>query len=36
MTFGNERGLFKAISAVDQIGADELVKTSTEGGINFF
>src|ERR1700684_3872079 len=36
MTFGDGRGLFKAISAVDQTGADELVKASIEGGINFF
>src|SRR5882757_10067628 len=36
MTFGDGRGLFKAISAVGQSGADELVKTSIEGGINFF
>jgi aryl-alcohol dehydrogenase-like predicted oxidoreductase len=36
MTFGNGRGLFNAISTVDQAGADELVKTSIDGGINFF
>src|SRR5260221_6425324 len=36
MTFGDGRGLFKAISAVDQAGADELVKASIDGGINFF
>ena len=30
------RGIFKAISAVGQAGADELVKTSIDGGINFF
>jgi aryl-alcohol dehydrogenase-like predicted oxidoreductase len=36
MTFGDGRGLFKAISSVGQIGADELVKTSIDGGINFF
>ena len=36
MTFGDGRGLFKVISAVDQTGADELVKTSIDGGINFF
>src|SRR6201981_2054436 len=36
MTFGDSRGLYKAISAVDQAGADELVKTSIDGGINFF
>ena len=36
MTFGDGRGLFKGISTVGQTGADELVKTSIEGGINFF
>ena len=36
MTFGDGRGLFKAISTVDQAGADELVKMSIDGGINFF
>src|SRR6202041_540483 len=36
MTFGDGRGLLKAISTVDQAGADELVKTSIDGGINFF
>jgi aryl-alcohol dehydrogenase-like predicted oxidoreductase len=36
MTFGDGRGLFKALSAVDQAGADELVKTAIDGGINFF
>src|SRR6202030_1788812 len=36
MTFGDGRGLFKAIGAVGQAGADELVKTSMDGGINFF
>src|SRR6202163_2511269 len=36
MTFGEGRGLFNAISAVAQAGADELVKTSIDGGINFF
>src|ERR1700731_2976597 len=35
-TFGDGRGLFKAISTVDQAGADELVKASIDGGINFF
>jgi aryl-alcohol dehydrogenase-like predicted oxidoreductase len=30
MTFGDGRGLFKAISSVGQVGADELVKTSIE------
>src|SRR5580692_7524696 len=36
MTFGDGRGLLKAISAVGQSAADELVKTSIDGGINFF
>src|ERR1700686_2111190 len=36
MTFGDGKGLFKAISAVGQAGADELVKTSIDAGINFF
>src|SRR4030088_2955543 len=36
MTFGDGRGLFRAISSVGQAGADELVKTSIDGGINFF
>jgi aryl-alcohol dehydrogenase-like predicted oxidoreductase len=36
MTFGDGRGLIKGIGAVDQAGADELVKTSIDGGINFF
>jgi Aldo/keto reductase family len=36
MTFGDGRGLFKAISTVGQAAADELVKTSIEGAINFF
>src|SRR4030088_908154 len=36
MTFGDGRGLFKAISVVGQAGADELIKTSIDGGINFF
>jgi aryl-alcohol dehydrogenase-like predicted oxidoreductase len=36
MTFGDGRRLFKAISTVDQAGPDELVKTSIDGGINFF
>src|ERR1700688_3774885 len=35
MTFGDGRGLFKAISTVDQAGADELVKASFDGGTNF-
>src|ERR1700704_1508266 len=36
MTFGDGRGLFKGISAVGQAGADDLVKTSIDGGVNFF
>jgi aryl-alcohol dehydrogenase-like predicted oxidoreductase len=36
MTFGDGGGLFKGISAVDQTGADELVKTAIDDGINFF
>jgi aryl-alcohol dehydrogenase-like predicted oxidoreductase len=36
MTFGDGRGMFKAIGAVGQPAADELVKTSVESGINFF
>jgi len=36
MTFGDGRGMFKAIGAVGQGAADELVKTSIESGINFF
>src|SRR5580658_2726780 len=36
MTFGDGRGIFKAIGAVGQAAADELVKTSIEAGINFF
>jgi Aldo/keto reductase family len=36
MTFGDGRGFFKVIGSVGQVGADELVKASIEGGINFF
>ena len=36
MTFGDGRGMFKAIGAVGQAAADELIKTSIESGINFF
>jgi len=36
MTFGDGRGMFKAIGAVGQAAADELVGTSIESGINFF
>lgn len=36
MTFGDGRGMFKALSSVGQAEADQLVKTSIDGGINFF
>ena len=36
MTFGDGRGMYKAIGAVGQSAADELVGTSIESGINFF
>jgi aryl-alcohol dehydrogenase-like predicted oxidoreductase len=36
MTFSGAKGMWKAIGTVDQAGADELIKTSTEAGINFF
>jgi aryl-alcohol dehydrogenase-like predicted oxidoreductase len=36
MTFGSGSGIYKAIGAVDQAGADELVKASLDEGINFF
>jgi aryl-alcohol dehydrogenase-like predicted oxidoreductase len=36
MTFGDGRGLITGIGAVGQAEADELVKTSIDGGINFF
>jgi aryl-alcohol dehydrogenase-like predicted oxidoreductase len=36
MTFGEGEGVYKFIGAVNQKGADELVKLSIEGGINFF
>src|ERR1700677_2448887 len=36
MTFGDGRGMFKAIGAVGQAAADELIKTTIESGINFF
>src|SRR4029077_8268795 len=36
MTFGDGRGIFKAVGAVGQAEADELIKTSIDGGINFF
>ena len=36
MTFGDGVGVYKAIGAVDQPAADELVKLALESGINFF
>ncbi len=36
MTFGDGSGLFKLIGAVGQAGADEVVRKSVDGGINFF
>lgn len=36
MTFHGGSGFWKAVGTVDQAGADELVKASIDGGINFF
>src|SRR5258705_12885194 len=36
MTFGSGEGIFKVIGAVDQKGADELIKAAFDAGINFF
>jgi aryl-alcohol dehydrogenase-like predicted oxidoreductase len=36
MTFNGGEGFWKAIGTVDQAGADELVKASTDAGINFY
>jgi aryl-alcohol dehydrogenase-like predicted oxidoreductase len=36
MTFGSGEGMFKVIGAVDQKGADELIKAAFDAGINFF
>src|SRR6516225_10254627 len=36
MTFGEGKGIYHSIGAVDQKGADQLVKAAIEGGINFF
>ncbi len=36
MTFGDGRGMFKAIGAQGQAEADSLVRTSLDAGINFF
>src|SRR2546426_1121098 len=36
MTFSGGEGIYRVIGSVDQKGADELVKASIDGGINFF
>jgi aryl-alcohol dehydrogenase-like predicted oxidoreductase len=36
MTFSGGEGFWRAIGAVDQTGADQLIKASIEAGINFF
>src|SRR5712671_893666 len=36
MTFSGGEGFWKAIGTVDQAGADELIRTSIDAGINFF
>lgn len=36
MTFNGGQGFWKTIGAVDQTGADELIKSSIDAGINFF
>ncbi|QMV18976.1 aldo/keto reductase [Granulicella sp. 5B5] len=36
MTFHGGQGMFRHIGTVDQAGADELIKASIDGGINFF
>jgi len=36
MTLGDGRRIFKTVGAVSQAGANELVKTSIDGGINVF
>jgi len=36
MTFSGEGAFWRAIGSVDQKGADELIKTSIDSGINFF
>ncbi len=36
MTFSGGKGMWKAVGSVDQAGADQLVKTSIDAGINFF
>src|SRR5262245_2179360 len=36
MTFGAGKGFYQAMGAVDQAGADELVQTCINAGVNFF
>jgi len=36
MTFGDGAGIYQSIGAVDQAGADELIKEAIDSGINFF
>jgi aryl-alcohol dehydrogenase-like predicted oxidoreductase len=36
MTFNGGQGFWRVVGAVDQSGADELVKSSIDAGINFF
>src|ERR1019366_127855 len=36
MTFSGGEGFWKTIGAVDQAGADELIKASIDAGVNFF
>ncbi len=36
MTFHGGSGMFQKVGTVDQAGADELVKGSIDGGVNFF
>lgn len=36
MTFGDGRGIFKAIGTVGQAGADDMVRLAIDSGINFF
>jgi aryl-alcohol dehydrogenase-like predicted oxidoreductase len=36
MTFHGGKGFFRVVGTVDQAGADELIRASIEGGVNFF
>ena len=36
MTFGGGEGFWKVVGTVEQTGADELIKSSLEAGVNFF